>query len=214
MGERRRGAELEDALLQAAWDELVEHGYAALTMDSVAARAHTSRPVLYRRWPDRHELVRAAVRRQVEAHRPQLADTGSLRSDLLAALRHANSTKAALAVTLNVHLAGFYQETGTSPADLRSLLSADRRNVADVLLSRAAERGEVTLGRVTQRMKRLPFDLMRQEFTMTLAEVPDEVLVEIIDTLYLPLLEMFADYRPADPSADRPNDVHLRPLPE
>jgi AcrR family transcriptional regulator len=202
MGERRRGAELEEALLEAAWDELVENGYASLTMDSVAARAHTSRPVLYRRWPDRHELVRAAIGRRIEANRPQLTDTGSLRSDLLAVLRHANSTKAALATTLNVHLAGFYQETGTSPADLRTALSADRRSIADVLLSRAAERGEVRLDRVTERMKKLPFDLVRQEFMMTLAEIPDEVLVEIVDTLYLPLLEVFADYRPADTSAD------------
>jgi len=60
---RRRGAKLEAALLQAAWDELTAVGYAALTMEGVAARARTGRAVLYRRWPSRSELVLAASRR-------------------------------------------------------------------------------------------------------------------------------------------------------
>jgi len=76
---RRRGAALETALLDAAWDELQVTGYAGLTMEAVADRAGTSRAVLYRRWRNRPELVIAAMRR----HRPMLSgevpDTGSLR---------------------------------------------------------------------------------------------------------------------------------------
>ena len=44
--QRRRGEELETALLAAAWDELVEAGFARLTMESVAARAKTGVAVL------------------------------------------------------------------------------------------------------------------------------------------------------------------------
>ena len=84
---RRRGDALERALLDAAWEELTEAGYANMTMDGVAARARTSKPVLYRRWPTRAQLVIAAVR----AHLPEVTpagirDTGSLRGDLAAAL--------------------------------------------------------------------------------------------------------------------------------
>jgi AcrR family transcriptional regulator len=61
---RRRGEALEDALLDAAWDELVEVGYGRFTIDGVAARAGTSRPVIYRRWPVRSDLAIAAVRRR------------------------------------------------------------------------------------------------------------------------------------------------------
>ncbi len=43
---RRRGTALENAILDAAWAELVEHGYADMTLESVAKRAGTSRPVL------------------------------------------------------------------------------------------------------------------------------------------------------------------------
>jgi len=63
---RRRGALLERALLQAAWDELASVGYARLSMDGVAARAHTSKTVLYRRWPNRAALVVAAMRQHVQ----------------------------------------------------------------------------------------------------------------------------------------------------
>ena len=45
---RRRGLDLETALLDATWDELVEVGYAKLTMESVASRASTGIAVLRR----------------------------------------------------------------------------------------------------------------------------------------------------------------------
>jgi AcrR family transcriptional regulator len=46
---RRRGAELEQAILDAAWEQLIAEGYEHFTIDTVAARARTSKPVLYRR---------------------------------------------------------------------------------------------------------------------------------------------------------------------
>ena len=39
MTERRRGAALEKALLDAAWEELADNGYARFTMDGVVKRA-------------------------------------------------------------------------------------------------------------------------------------------------------------------------------
>lgn len=61
--QRRRGAALESALLEAAWAELEEHGYGRFTMEGVARRAETSRPVLSRRWTGRAELAVAAIGR-------------------------------------------------------------------------------------------------------------------------------------------------------
>src|ERR1700685_1894437 len=66
---RRRGAALEHALLDAAWQELQESGYAKLTMERVADRAGTSRAVIYRRWRSRPDLVIAAMRH----HQPVLS---------------------------------------------------------------------------------------------------------------------------------------------
>src|ERR1700743_857816 len=80
--QRRRGPELEAALLDAAWEELIEAGYAALTMESVAARAHTGVAVLYRRRPNKDQLALAAIENYGSAHPVETPATGSLRGDL------------------------------------------------------------------------------------------------------------------------------------
>src|SRR5579862_7784729 len=83
---RRRGEQLESALLDAAWAELVSAGFAGLTMESVAARAKTGVAVLYRRWSNKDDLVIAALEHYGRTHRIEIPDTGSLRGDLLAFL--------------------------------------------------------------------------------------------------------------------------------
>jgi len=67
---RRRGAELESAILDAAWEQLIAEGYEHFTVDTVAARARTSKPVLYRRWKTREDMLRATVRHRVAANSP------------------------------------------------------------------------------------------------------------------------------------------------
>jgi AcrR family transcriptional regulator len=51
------------------------------TIDAVAARANTSKPTIYRRWPRKADLVVAAVADAKPF--PLLPDTDSLREDLL-----------------------------------------------------------------------------------------------------------------------------------
>ena len=87
---RRRGATLEHALLDAAWEELQSSGYAKLTMERVAERAGTSRAVIYRRWRNRTELVVAAMRYRQPVLSGAAPDTGTLRGDVLAVLRRAS----------------------------------------------------------------------------------------------------------------------------
>ncbi len=55
--QRRRGAALEDAIHCAVLAELAEVGYAAFTIESVAARAKTGKASIYRRWPTKQDLV-------------------------------------------------------------------------------------------------------------------------------------------------------------
>ncbi|MEV0039029.1 TetR/AcrR family transcriptional regulator [Streptomyces sp. NPDC050804] len=188
MAERRRGAALEKALLDAAWEELADNGYARFTMDAVVRRAGTSPPVLYRRWSDRDELVRAAVAHILRESRLGVPDTGSLRQDVLTLMREINATRVRLVTVMSVQLAAYYQETGTSPGDLIEPPAAGRRKAVDVLFDRAVERGEITPERLTERVKSLPFDLLRHEFLTTFTAVPDHVLEEIVDTIFLPLV--------------------------
>ncbi|SFB87434.1 transcriptional regulator, TetR family [Nocardioides terrae] len=185
---RRRGSELETAILDAAWQLLAEHGYGAFTIDAVAQRAGTSKPVIYRRWKDKHELVRAAVRQASRISRRPMPDTGSLRGDLLALADHANRERLPLAAIITVHLGSYFEESGTSPADLRDVILDGGTTVMDALLDRAVQRGEIDGARLTPRIRDLPFSLFRHEVLMTLRPVPQKVMEEIIDTIFLPLV--------------------------
>src|SRR5271170_5206146 len=99
--QRRRGEELEAALLEAAWAELVEVGFPKLTMESVAARAKTGVAVLYRRWSDKDDLVVAAIRHYGETHPVEIPDTGTLRGDMLELLRRINNERYYLTVVVS-----------------------------------------------------------------------------------------------------------------
>jgi AcrR family transcriptional regulator len=185
---RRRGRELEDALLDAAYAELIEGGLSAFTIDGVASRAQTSRPVLYRRWPTREELVIAAIRHHDEQHRPPVPDTGTLRGDLIAVMKGANQHRLQLVAPVLSQLSGYFLETGRTPAELRRELIGDRVTSDSVIIRRAADRGEIDPARITPRIAALPFDLFRHEVLMTQAPVPDEVIEEIVDAIALPLM--------------------------
>ncbi|MFI7666873.1 helix-turn-helix domain-containing protein [Nocardia sp. NPDC049526] len=57
----RRDPAVDRAVLDAARALLVEKGYAATSIDAVAARAGVSRPAIYRRWPSKAHLIAKAV---------------------------------------------------------------------------------------------------------------------------------------------------------
>ena len=186
---RRRGAVLEQAILTAAWDELREVGYTALTIEAVAKRAGTSKPVIYRRWPNRAALVIAAwaSQRPVET---MLPDTGTLRTDLLALFarvaRRADSM-------MSEAIAGVMGEAFRHPevtALLRERLdSAPLSKGIWSIVDRAIERGELADVLIPPRALRLPLDLIRAEAIVCGSPVAEETIVELVDNVYLPLLK-------------------------
>lgn len=186
---RRRGAELEQAILDAAWEQLIAEGYEHFTIDTVAARARTSKPVLYRRWKTRDDLLRATVRHIGAASAPSIPDTGTLRGDLLALLANANSTtRNPVAALVSSMLGSYYNQTGPTPAELREAFLSQRGSAVEQVVNRAVERGEVDPARLTPRIIALPFDLFRNEMMMTLKPVPDHVLRQIVDDIFIPLV--------------------------
>lgn len=186
--QRRRGRVLEEALLDATWAELTERGYDAFTIDAAAARAGTSRAVLYRRWPNKPELVHAALLHEASKDFVVAPDTGTLRGDMTELMRRANKVRFRLAIEVFTRLGGFYRETGTSLAGLTAAVLGKRDSALDGVIRRAIERGEISAGRLTERIARLPLDLFRYELLMTLEPVPDDVIEEIVDSIFLPLV--------------------------
>jgi AcrR family transcriptional regulator len=185
---RRRGTKLEAAILEAAWDELTEVGYPALTMEGVAARAKTSRAVLYRRWPNRPELIVAALGHHAAVTPIGLPDTGTLRGDLLALLRHMSARVGEVAGVFSFLIADYFQQEGLSPAALRERAVAGAPSEMELMLERAAERGEIDPARLSPRIRTLPEDIVRHDLIMNQQPVPDSTLVEIVDKIFLPLV--------------------------
>ena len=185
---RRRGNALERAILRAAWEELAAVGYRDLTMDGVAARARTSKPVLYRRWPHRAEFILAALRQERPMLSGEVPDTGSLRGDVLALLRRVSAGINEIGPeTMFGLLADLYE----SP-ELVAYLQAQQAGATAMraILEAAARRGEVRLERLTPRVVSLSTDLVRHELLQTRAPVPDGVLVEIVEEIFLPLVQV------------------------
>jgi AcrR family transcriptional regulator len=186
--QRRRGEELEAALLEAAWQELVEAGFARLTMESVAARAKTGVAVLYRRWSNKDDLVLAAIHHYGNTHPVEIPDTGSLRSDMIALLSGASTARVGFVATITAVFSGLLSRTGLTPAEVREKVIADRPLWSLQIYARAHERGEIDLDRIPPVVLTMPFDLMRHDMLMTYQPIPPERVLAIVDDLFMPLV--------------------------
>lgn len=187
-GSRRRGAALEEAILRAAAEVLRESGAGGLTMDEVARRAGTNKNAIYRRWPNRVALGVAAYRRLADAE-ITVPDTGSLRNDALDLLRRANSTWSS---PYGEILRGLIAAAGSAPevlAELRDGGGGAYEAAWLTVLGRAVARGEVAAEALHPRVASVPVALLRNEYMARgLPAVPDGVLVEIVEEVFLPLV--------------------------
>ena len=196
---RRRGARLEDAILDAAWAELVERGYPGLTLEGVAKRAGTSRPVLYRRWSSRTALATAALGRHIEQNPIVVPDLGSVRDEICLLLRRlsdrARPDHVRLVFDMQKDLADEHSNLADMRAHLRAQLVAP--DIMQTILGRAIDRGEVAAARLTPRIVALPTDLARHEILMTFETLSDEAIKEIVDEVFLPLVSPTAPRTPS-----------------
>jgi AcrR family transcriptional regulator len=76
----------EEAILAAAIELVAEIGYDRMTTDAIAKRARASKVTVYRKWPGKAEVVAEALRRHSGRDAACIADTGSVRGDLLVAV--------------------------------------------------------------------------------------------------------------------------------
>ena len=187
---RRHGQELESALLTAALDELIKVGYARLTMESVARRAGTSEPVLYRRWSNKDQLVLAAMEHYRNAHPIALPDTGALRSDLLAELTAVSEARAGIyAIVAAASFSGLLADTGLTVSQIREqVMGGPLLPHQRAIYQRAHDRGEIDLERIPAAVLNLPFDLTRHDLLMDLRPAEPARIQSIVDDLFLPLV--------------------------
>jgi AcrR family transcriptional regulator len=187
---RRRGSRLEDAILDAAWAELIDRGYPGLTLEGVAKRAGTSRPVLHRRWPSRTALATAALGRHVAQNPIAVPDLGSVRDEIYLLLRRMSDRARPDMIRLIFDMQKDLADNQSNLADLRTQIRAQivEPDVMQMILTRAVDRGEIAAARLTPRIVSLPTDLARHEILMTFEPLTDEAINEIVDEIFLPLV--------------------------
>lgn len=138
---RPRDASIDDAVLDATLHRLARDGFAALSLASVAADAGTSRPAIYRRWPDKESLVVDAIARLAQVAPPDTG--GSPFEDLVSELEHFRHciTEAAALPLAGLMLGDEVNET--LRAKYHDLVVAPRRSRIRACLQRAIDDGSL-----------------------------------------------------------------------
>lgn len=184
--QRRRGAALDEAILDATWAELTEKGYGGTTLEAVAKRAGTSRPVLHRRWATRRELVMAGLARQIARNPIGVADQGSVRLETIALLQCLSERAQPDLLRILLAMRDDLLESNSSLADLAKRIGEG--GLMSEILARGAERGEIDPSRITPRIASLPVELARHDLLMKLEPLSRASILEIVDDVFLPLV--------------------------
>lgn len=142
---RPRSERARRAILDAAYDQLAMHGFAAMSIEGIAAAAGVSKQTIYRWWPSKAEVVLEAMLERAEVLIPPV-DTGTLEGDVRAFLE---ATFAAGNPTMTRMLTGLMAQAQLDPefgAKFDARFLAARRDTLHALLERGVARGELAAG--------------------------------------------------------------------
>jgi AcrR family transcriptional regulator len=140
---RPRSESAREAILRAAIELLQSKGFAALSVDAIAARAGVGKATIYRWWPNKAAVVMDAFLADTAPGMP-FPDTGSTREDLRRQMRSVIRLFNTPSVGGPfVALIGESQHDPALAAALRERFVASRRAAAKEVLTRGIERGEL-----------------------------------------------------------------------
>ncbi len=195
LARRRRGAELEDAILDAAFDELSEVGYTSFSVEGVAARAHTGKASIYRRWPTKAELACEAMTRRMPtpsecgiapAVPDEVTTVDALRGVARAITRVLKSPAGDVIRSVKC-------EAAADPTLARLIdeeFQAPRRAAMLALLRRGVARGEVRPEAVTPMVADVLPALLTHRLILSREPVAEATITEIVEQVLIPLISV------------------------
>jgi AcrR family transcriptional regulator len=189
---RPPSTQIDHAVLEATVDALAEVGFEALSVADVARRAKSTTPAIYRRYPDKTELVIAAVVHELASLPPDPPDHGSLRVDLVTWIRLTADALTPKRIRIMVALT---LAAPTTPEPMQRLTTALERLALTAwitLIQRAVARGELSNDRVSPLIPRIPATMIAN-VTLLGKTTPDAAFIdELIDAIILPALRCVA----------------------
>lgn len=135
-------AELTQALYRALFEEWAERGFAAVSLERVAARAGAGKAAIYRRWSSRLDFAGEAIL-QLGLEMAAVPDRGSLEADVLEFLTRLRTV---LRHPLVRRILPDVQAEAARSAEMQAIsarVAQARRQQAAALIERAVSRGEL-----------------------------------------------------------------------
>lgn len=182
---RRRGEVLERALYAATVAELAAVGYGGLTMEGIAARAHTGKAALYRRWTSKHDLVQAALIHTVpplpeprpgQSARENLLTVCTAHSDVLAGKTDFPGLQIISQLIHEPELRAIFADAVVAP----------RMKIIESILQTAVRDGELDPATLTPLTVRIGPALINHHFMLTATPPTRRELALIVDTVIPP----------------------------
>lgn len=185
---RRSDLARHTEILEATLSELQESGYDRMTMDAVAKRAGASKATIYRHWPNKADMVVAAIGHMRGDANASLPDTGRLRDDLLGLLKGAQPEAAEDQLCV---MRGMVSACGADPelavAFYEQVVNVKRLAALEVI-RRAQSRGEVSDAADIEFLVDAAPAMLIFRHLLTPYPVDEKYLTRLVDEVWLPLL--------------------------
>jgi AcrR family transcriptional regulator len=180
---RPRSARVERDILDATARLLDDRGFVGLTIEDVALNAGVGKATIYRRWPTKGMLAFDAFQSEFLADQP-VPDTGTLRGDLLGALR--GWIRTVKGTITGRTLVGLIAEVQRDPAlgDVWRERFVERvRDQHRVMISRAVERGEISASTDPEIVLDLLFGSAYHRLLQSHRPLTDRFATSVVDTI-------------------------------
>jgi AcrR family transcriptional regulator len=177
---RKRSERSRQAILAAAFELVAESGYAAVTIEGIAARSGTGKQTIYRWWPSRADVLLEALAGQADLH-ILIPDEGSYRADLRAFLAASFALGRKQQVT-DV-LRGLMAQAQIDPEfgqRFRNNFLLRRRAALGVITSRAQHRGDFPAGLSPGMVADIVFGVIWYRTLATRAALDDSLAAELL----------------------------------
>jgi AcrR family transcriptional regulator len=180
---RPRSQQADRAILTATVELLADRGLAAMSIEEVAARAGVGKTTIYRRWPSKGLLALDAFVTSFREEQP-LPDTGTLRGDLIAALRGwvRAVTQTPMGPMLTSLIAAAQYDPELRGAWRERVLEPLRRQHR-IMLDRAVSRGEIPASVDTEVVLDLFFGAAEHRLLLGHLPMTDAFIGEVVEVI-------------------------------
>lgn len=183
---RPRDPALDDQIVTATVRLLGRHGYAGVSMETIAAEAGVTKPTIYRRWPSKAVLVTDALERRRGAMTTH-GGHDTLRGDLLAmVLDGYRALVSDSGVILGVAFAA--RTDRDLAAAIETRVDQDTHTRIQALIERAVARGEVAADSTDTRFLLQTIAAVLQGLMFRPAPDDPQFLTRVVDELIIPAL--------------------------